>query len=442
MIDRRRLLAATGAACASLAWTRSFAAAGRSSDFRFLAAGDLLGPSTDRIGMNDPDVQYLAGLIGKSDAAFANLEGNLFDPATFKGYASAENGGGYPLIDQQNGLLLRKLGVNLLSRANNHALDWGYDGLAATTAALDQLGFVHAGVGTSLTAARRPAILRTPKGTVALIACASSFTGMSPASDGVRGTAPRPGINPLSVSPVNLVTREEMDGLIRTAHRVGWQGQDLPRPDATQVRINNVLYRVADRTGMTYLVSDTDREAILKSVAEARSVADFVALSIHAHETLSGGYEDTAPADFMPSFFHDAIDAGADVIVRHGPHATKGLELYQGKPIFHGMGSMFFAMDRSVTMAGEGPKEAKLTIKLPDSWFETVLGVASYDGRKLKEVRFHPMMLKEGKGQTRGFPVPAQGKDAERILGALREQSVALGTPIRVIGGLGVYSPR
>jgi poly-gamma-glutamate synthesis protein (capsule biosynthesis protein) len=32
-----------------------------------------------------------------------------------------------------------------------------------------------------------------------------------------------------------------------------------------------------------------------------------------------------------------AIDAGADLIVGHHAHILKGIELYQGKPIFHGL---------------------------------------------------------------------------------------------------------
>jgi poly-gamma-glutamate synthesis protein (capsule biosynthesis protein) len=215
----------------------------------------------------------------------------------------------------------------------------------------------------------------------------------------------------------------------------------LPKPGAQQIRLNNMIYRVGERAGMTYLVSDVDRAAILKSIAEARAQADYVALSIHAHETLSGGYEDAAPADFLPAFFRDAVGAGADVIVRHGPHAIKGLQVIDGKPVFHGMGSMFFYMNRQVTMAGEGPKEGKLTLDLPDTWLETALAVATYDGRKLREVRFHPMILKETAGQTRGFPIPALGADAARILGQLRTESAALGTTIRIVDGLGIYTP-
>lgn len=34
-----------------------------------------------------------------------------------------------------------------------------------------------------------------------------------------------------------------------------------------------------------------------------------------------------------------AIDAGADVVVGHHSHIVRGLEMYRGKPIFHGLGN-------------------------------------------------------------------------------------------------------
>ena len=33
------------------------------------------------------------------------------------------------------------------------------------------------------------------------------------------------------------------------------------------------------------------------------------------------------------------IDAGADLVVGHGPHLLRGMELYKGKPIFYSLGN-------------------------------------------------------------------------------------------------------
>ena len=44
----------------------------------------------------------------------------------------------------------------------------------------------------------------------------------------------------------------------------------------------------------------------------------------------------------MTEIAHAAIDAGADVVIGHGPHYSLPVEIYKGKPIFYGLGSFSF----------------------------------------------------------------------------------------------------
>ena len=44
----------------------------------------------------------------------------------------------------------------------------------------------------------------------------------------------------------------------------------------------------------------------------------------------------------MTEIAHAAIDAGADIVVGHGPHYSLPVEVYRGKPIFYGLGSFSF----------------------------------------------------------------------------------------------------
>ena len=37
-----------------------------------------------------------------------------------------------------------------------------------------------------------------------------------------------------------------------------------------------------------------------------------------------------------------AIDAGADVVVGHGPHYSLPVEVYKGRPIYYGLGNLCF----------------------------------------------------------------------------------------------------
>jgi poly-gamma-glutamate synthesis protein (capsule biosynthesis protein) len=44
----------------------------------------------------------------------------------------------------------------------------------------------------------------------------------------------------------------------------------------------------------------------------------------------------------MREIAHAAIDAGADIVVGHGPHYALAVEVYRGRPIFYGLGSFSF----------------------------------------------------------------------------------------------------
>ena len=44
----------------------------------------------------------------------------------------------------------------------------------------------------------------------------------------------------------------------------------------------------------------------------------------------------------MRDIGHAAIDAGADIVIGHGPHYSLAVEVYRGKPIFYGLGSFSF----------------------------------------------------------------------------------------------------
>src|SRR3546814_9868652 len=44
------------------------------------------------------------------------------------------------------------------------------------------------------------------------------------------------------------------------------------------------------------------------------------------------------------------IDSGADVVIGHGPHQIRGIEIYRGKPIFYSLGN-FAMMNNSLAVA-------------------------------------------------------------------------------------------
>jgi poly-gamma-glutamate synthesis protein (capsule biosynthesis protein) len=418
--------------------------------FVFAAGGDMIGPYHPFPGDDDPGFKRVAALFQQADLGFANQEGSIFDMETFAGYPAAENGGGYPRQPQAAARSIRAMGIALVSKANNHATDWGAEGLIATLKNLSAAGIVQAGAGMSLNEARGAGFVMTAKGQAALVDTASTFPPMAVAGGPVdrRGVTskPRPGISALHVREVRLVTAGQLEALRQ-------MGGDSPAP-AGDVRIGDQIYRVG-APGSVWEMQPDDEAAILASIRKARAAARFVLFSIHAHETAGDDdapgpaeYEplvlhkaneapspdDPRPAAFEPVLFHAAIDAGADAVVRTGPHVLNGVEIYKGRPIFYGLGSLFydFAGRRSYTTpAGE-------VMNFPDEWFETMVPVTTYAGGQAREIKLYPMVIDARGPATAGVPHPADPARALKILTRIKAQSAVFGTDMRIEGGVGV----
>lgn len=73
------------------------------------------------------------------------------------------------------------------------------------------------------------------------------------------------------------------------------------------------------------------------SIREARKKADYVLLIVH------GGVEHFRyPTLRMKQLYRFFIDVGADAVVNHHQHCYSGFEVYNGKPIFYGLGNLIF----------------------------------------------------------------------------------------------------
>jgi len=410
--------------------------------FTFLASGDLLGPQTPMVGLNDPEFAKVAKLLQGADVAFANHEGSAFDLNTFKGTRAAQNGGGYPLFEPGLDREFKAMGLDIVSMANNHAGDWGPEGLIATMDSVSRAGLVEAGAGGSLTQARQPGVFPTPKGRVALIATASTFNPATPAADGRGALKPRPGISTLRTAAANVVTEEEMALIRRLAAVRGRQAPGAPRvrfggntfvpgnapgvtyTDASQLDAGGGTFVVGPSPRMTYTANPEDEAAILASITAAKRTNDVVAFSIHAHET-AGLADGAVPADFLPLLFHKAIDAGADIVIRHGPHELNGIEIYKGKPIFYSFGSLFFGV------GGPGRRS-------PASNYDTAVAITEFKGGKPSVVRVYPLTIMTDRPAVFSVPALATGKDAQRILEVIQKDSEPFGTKIRIENGVGV----
>jgi poly-gamma-glutamate capsule biosynthesis protein CapA/YwtB (metallophosphatase superfamily) len=431
LISSLLALSITGSAAAQ-------APAGVKDGFTLAVTGDLIGPEKPITAYGDPGTQRIVKLLSGADAAFGNQEGSIFDLDKFAGWPAAQNGGGQPINDASVAFDLKAIGFKLMSLANNHATDFGVEGLVETHRSLDAAGIAHAGTGKSLTAARQPAYVTTAKGVVGLVSFAGTYTDLSIAADAnlTRGFHARPGLAPLRSRELQQVTPEQMQTLRAIAARSG-------TPDAAknpevfsaaktgeELTVGKTTFRVADRAGLSYDLNADDHVAALASVKEARGKADLVMFSIHAHETASSDPEDVRPADYMRPLFHELIDAGADVIVRHGPHALQGVEIYKGRPIFYGMGSLMFQVgDKNRQFRG---------FTLPAEWYDGAVAVSEYKDGHVATIRIHPFVQNLEDDRLVGTPRSPTHEEAQRVLKRIQAASIQFDTHIEIEGDVGV----
>lgn len=76
------------------------------------------------------------------------------------------------------------------------------------------------------------------------------------------------------------------------------------------------------------------------AIQEAQRFADYVIVIIH------GGHEHyQLPSPRMVETYHFFVDAGADAVINHHQHCYSGYEVYKGKPVFYGLGNLYFDIE-------------------------------------------------------------------------------------------------
>jgi poly-gamma-glutamate capsule biosynthesis protein CapA/YwtB (metallophosphatase superfamily) len=137
-------------------------------------------------GSNTAAPAGLRELFARADLAVANLE-------TSVGSARAAPAKRYAFTLAPSRLReLRDVGLSAVALANNHAGDFGHEGLRETREALDREGLGHFGSGTGATGAAAAWIGRAGEHEVAFVAVTLTDPDRLPASDGSLGVAALP----------------------------------------------------------------------------------------------------------------------------------------------------------------------------------------------------------------------------------------------------------
>jgi len=426
--------------------------------FSVSAVGDLiisrpLARYADRL----PSFKAVIDILTGSDAAYGNLETTIFDPRTFSGAPYSGDGDWTVASLPDVATDLRTMGISIVSRANNHAQDWGLEGMRETGRWLDEAGISHAGAGETHGLARAPHYFESARGRVALVSLATSFRATSESLP-PSGAAPgRPGISALHLDEVVNVTPSAALALARA--RCAMHGdacEDAPESG----ELFGTRYQVAEQHSHEYTMDPGDLAEIYRNIRSAAQNADFVIVSIHAHQCSTGCEDDEprGPGNFLKQLAHDAIDSGADMFVTTGNHNLGPIEIYDSptrgyRPIFYGLGNFFWSdvqeflphdlfqgnretLDRyweRPWKATEYDLSAPLNVEYfaHAYTFQSVVAEVRFRNNQLSEVVLHPIEMGYGAPLTEsGIPrLVTDAAAAKDILDQVPKQTALFGLP-------------
>jgi poly-gamma-glutamate synthesis protein (capsule biosynthesis protein) len=363
------------------------------------------------------------------------------------------------------------LGFGLFGFANNHANDYGLQGLLETIEQMEARALTFAGSGRNLEEARLPAYHDVPGGRIALICATSSGAAQSLASDGKGVIGSRVGTNPLRFDTEYQLEPGMFEQLRRIDEELGSAEMTrrllalgvFPGFDGRDHDVYRFCGRRFVRSARTHVSTRPHRQDvtdICRQIYEARRSADLVVVGLHSHEGAADGWNVEEPAEFIGEAAHAFVDAGADVVFGHGPHQLRGVEMYHDRPIFYSLGNFLF-LDETISVI-DPPQYAMFGLdeqstpadlhdwreKWPDgsargfhsrsAYWESVIARCRFDGSSCTSVDLVPVELSRTAPRlVRGLPRRATGEEAERILSEVARMSEPYGTAIKMLPGDG-----
>jgi poly-gamma-glutamate synthesis protein (capsule biosynthesis protein) len=275
---------------------------------------------------------------------------------------------------------LRRAGFHVASLAANHLYDEGIAGVRDTLEGLRANNIVPFGAGMNLAEARESAVVE--RGGLRLGFLSYNLVGPKAAWAGSR----KPG-----GAYVYILSSYELD-------------------HATPGGTPNVF------TG----AEAESLERMCDDISTLRSRTDFVMVSMHKGTVHT-------PALVMPyekQVARAAIDAGADTVVGHHAHILRGIEVYKGKPIYHGLGN-FVTVTHALSPVG---------VSDPDEWALRRLKLFGFvPDPETPEYPFHPesrnamvakLVLDDGRVDARFVPCRINRRSQPEPTGRADGQSV------------------
>ena len=307
----------------------------------FVGIGDII------IDREKPETifRHVEGMLRSADITYANCDQAYADNGTPNPKQASHS-------TSKNIPALLHTGIDAVSLANNHSLDWGVEGILETMENLKKAGLPFVGTGRNLTEARKPVILEREGTKVGLLAYSSVHL------DGYEATENRPGLVPIRVWTIY--------------EQVDYQPGTPPK-----------IITLAHKEDLAAMIDD-----IKKLKAKVDVVIVYYHWGLHLLPRIIPLY--------CFELGHEAIDAGADLIIGTHAHILKGIEMYKGKAIFFSLGN--FALELGQHMRDhEHIRELDEHYRIHD-WTErmmTMIAKAIIEDGKITRVSYVPCYINE-----------------------------------------------
>ena len=342
----------------------------------FLFTGDI-----NLMNVTDPGVPFarVSDTLRSADVLFGNLECCLYDASG--AHSVGDEGFWAP---PAAGRALKLAGYHALGNANN--VNYGSEAIRSSLAELDRLGIAHTGAGNNAGEARAPAIVEVNGMRVGFLQRTSVYWPTNH-----EAGAHSPGVAALRG---------------HTAYQLPMHKTRPEIPPANRPGLPPVIVTWADAKYM---------EQYRAELEQLRKSVDVLVASHH------WGLKEEV-LEYMTEIAHAAIDAGADIVVGHGPHYSLPVEIYRGKPIFYGLGSFSFHTGHGGLKHG--------------NWVG-MLARVSLEGRDLKRASFR-FVRHNDRNET---VLCAMNEEADTLL-KVGQRSAPFSTRLDVEGDEAVLRPK
>lgn len=248
--------------------------------------------------LDEPNSDALFDLARKQLTNCDVLAGHVEVPHTARGVETHYDIPA-PASDPVNLNALSRAGFHVATLAGNHIADAGPAGVEDTINALRHLGIATTGAGMCLRDACQPALIERGGLRLGFL----SYNCVGPRESWA-------GPNHAGCAYIHVLTHYELD-------------HASPGGPPS-------VYTFADPSAL---------ECVIADIEQLRHYVEVLVVALHK----GLGHTPATVGMYERQIAKAAIDAGADVVVGHHAHILQGMELYRGRPIFHGLGNFAIA---------------------------------------------------------------------------------------------------